>query len=395
VRTMPTASVNVREVPLPMTGDRLVPLSAPLKVSIVLTDRCNLRCLHCGVSEIEYSEPELGYEGWLEVCRQLEEAQVFRVHLSGGEIFVLPWIFELLEAFQKHDLCIEGINTNGTLLTSEKVKRLAACLKPRQRFVQVSLDGPSALIHDALRGEGSFTKAMNGIRLLQENGFRIGLFCVVNKFNCKTLPAIVDKARELNACYINFNKLGFVGRAPQYPDLEPTKDEMIYAAGDLHAKMATTPPGLISGAWTGYAKKIVRGDEYFIVEDGGHKSGHSTSCRTAFTECAIGPTGRVAPCDMALALAGDSLVGPHARKLKDIWKNSPLFETVRGTYGKPLSEVSDCNICAHHGKCAGMCPAAGSVARRQWPSIVSSECYFFKRGQQVCESMRTAQSSMS
>jgi radical SAM protein with 4Fe4S-binding SPASM domain len=392
---MSTTGVGARKVPLPMTGGRLIALSAPLKVSIVLTDRCNLRCLHCGVAEIEYSEPELEYEGWLEVCQQLEEAQVFRAHLSGGEIFVLPWIFKLLEAFHKHKVSIEGINTNGTLLTSEKVKRLAACLTRKERFVQVSLDGPNAVVHDALRGAGAFVRAMDGIRLLRENGFRVGLFSVVNKFNCDTLPAIVDKALELGGVYINFNKLGFVGRASQYPELEPAKDQIVQAAADLHAKMAITPKGFISGAWPNYATRIVRGDEYFSPEDTAHKAGCSTSCRTAFSECAIGPTGRMAPCDMALSLASESLVGPHARKLKDIWRESPLFEAVRGTYGKSLSDIADCNTCAHHKGCAGMCPAAGSVARKQWPSIVSSECYFFKRGRKACESMKTAQSVMS
>ena len=60
------------------------------------------------------------------------------------------------------------LQTNGTLLTDE----WCLFLKKHDFMVGISLDGPQA-IHDRYRrdrkGNGSFEKAMQGLRLLQKH----------------------------------------------------------------------------------------------------------------------------------------------------------------------------------------------------------------------------------
>jgi hypothetical protein len=62
--------------------------------------------------------------------------------------------------------------TNGTLFNVERIAALAA-LSARARYsleLRVSLDGPDAATHDALRGAGSFRRTLDGLRALDAAG---------------------------------------------------------------------------------------------------------------------------------------------------------------------------------------------------------------------------------
>ncbi len=63
--------------------------------------------------------------------------------------------------------------TNGSLFKPAELARLAAA-EARSRYsleLRVSLDGDSPELNDRLRGEGTFSKAMQGIKLLLAHGF--------------------------------------------------------------------------------------------------------------------------------------------------------------------------------------------------------------------------------
>jgi sulfatase maturation enzyme AslB (radical SAM superfamily) len=64
-------------------------------------------------------------------------------------------------------------------------------------MVQVSLDGATAEDHDAYRGRGSWAKTVEGIRLLQERGFRVRLSTTETPANTARLEQICDFHRSL------------------------------------------------------------------------------------------------------------------------------------------------------------------------------------------------------
>jgi radical SAM protein with 4Fe4S-binding SPASM domain len=357
--------------------DHRKPLSAPLKVELILTDRCNLKCLHCGVSEISYSEPELNFDGWLKVIRKLAEAKVFFVHLNGGEIFILPYIFELMEVIQGQKLKIKQLNTNATLLTENKVKRLAAILKS-PFSVLVSLDGYNPRTHDVLRGKGVFDKTIRGIKLLQENGIIPKLVCVVNKFNYNVLPKIIDKALDLGAKSISIKELNLVGRACEHRDLKPDKLNYIQAAKDVEKMKKVVPENFIRGPFSDLATMITRGDSYFRPKGEMEKAGYLSGCGIGLNACVIGPTGRLAVCDVCLALSGESVVANN-RPFIEIWKESKILKRGREIFNIPLSQVEECNKCINQNMCKGMCVGVGAVKHHSWPYIDSIDCIFFKK----------------
>ncbi|MGI9115905.1 MAG: radical SAM protein [Chthoniobacterales bacterium] len=134
---------------------------------------CNLRCNHCFIS----CSPEnhtLGLMKFQQFKPYLDEAVQYGVkefYFTGGEPFINPEIFEILEA-----TLVVGpatVLTNATRFTEEKIVRLAGMrdASPYSLELRVSIDGFSPETNDPIRGPGTFDQAMNGVRLLVAAGF--------------------------------------------------------------------------------------------------------------------------------------------------------------------------------------------------------------------------------
>lgn len=92
------------------------------KISFVITSQCNFSCRHC------YISPEVPdtmvLDDWQQVIQDLQEMGCLHVLINGGEPFIVPWIWPLLDSLEDAGLAFE-INTNGSLLTEDKVKKLS------------------------------------------------------------------------------------------------------------------------------------------------------------------------------------------------------------------------------------------------------------------------------
>ena len=93
--------------------------------------------------------------------------QVFYVNIGGGEPTVRRDFWELLDYATAHDVGVK-FSTNGRRITPPR--RAAS---PRDYVdVQVSLDGATAEVNDAVRGAGSFDTALRAMERLAEAGLR-------------------------------------------------------------------------------------------------------------------------------------------------------------------------------------------------------------------------------
>jgi MoaA/NifB/PqqE/SkfB family radical SAM enzyme len=134
---------------------------------------CNLRCSHCFIS----CAPDNHSFGFLDletVMAWVEEAREWGVkeyYLTGGEPFMnrdLPAMIE--EILQVAPV---SVLTNGTLFRDRDLERLAAADRDSvySLEIRVSIDGPTPETNDAVRGEGTFERAMDGVRKLLDHGF--------------------------------------------------------------------------------------------------------------------------------------------------------------------------------------------------------------------------------
>jgi radical SAM protein with 4Fe4S-binding SPASM domain len=131
-----------------------------------VTNACNLSCRHCYVDA--GSALPSGEMTTAERFRALEAfAEVYpggKVTFTGGESLVSRDIFRLLAKAKALGLRIE-LYSNGTLIQDRRLAwRLVCCVD----ILQLSLDGATAEVNDAIRGRGTFERIVRAIRLLDE-----------------------------------------------------------------------------------------------------------------------------------------------------------------------------------------------------------------------------------
>jgi MoaA/NifB/PqqE/SkfB family radical SAM enzyme len=189
-------------------------MNYPEKISLTITNRCNLRCQMCGQwsdqgyirRNLERLKKEISLADWKCVVDQLASHGISSMLLRGGEIFTYPGIIELMEYIHAKGIFI-SIDTNGTLLAqyAEDILRISDV------HLTVSVDGPEP-IHDAVRGiPGAFKRIKEGIGRLNELEARSGnkisrsICFTISKFNYRSLGVMPDVARSLG-----FNSIAIV-----------------------------------------------------------------------------------------------------------------------------------------------------------------------------------------
>lgn len=158
---------------------------------------CNLRCAHCfnasGPGNREM--PFLSRQEVNVLLDEAAEAGVRDVVFTGGEPFLHPEMAEIAR-----DTLVRfpaTLLTNGTLLTDRIVGRLADATGGSRYSleIRVSLDAPAETENDAIRGKGSFGKALAGATRLEQAGF-LPIVTVV-RFEEGDTPAALEEFENL------------------------------------------------------------------------------------------------------------------------------------------------------------------------------------------------------
>ena len=156
---------------------------------------CNLKCSYC----VAKSGPKVPRRALgLDYVRRLVDEAVDlgfeQVFFTGGEPFILDEIYEML-AYASARIK-STVLTNAMLLRGQRLEKLCA-IGNEDLIVQVSLDGGRPEDHDAYRGAGTWEKTVEGIRLLQERGFRVRLGTTETPVNSPHLDKLCDFHRSL------------------------------------------------------------------------------------------------------------------------------------------------------------------------------------------------------
>ena len=193
MESMETASTVER-----MLLDQAKRTRTPANGSIELLPLCNLNCDMCYV---RLSREEMERQGrlrtadeWLEIGRQMKEAGVLFLLLTGGEPFLFPDFRRLYLGLRGMGMILT-INTNGTLIDED----LAAFLgKYKPRRVNITLYGTEEKTYENLcHYPGGFGKTMNGIRLLRKYGVDVKVGGSLTKANRDDLDRLLDIGEEL------------------------------------------------------------------------------------------------------------------------------------------------------------------------------------------------------
>ena len=200
-----------------VSANQLGLVTAPKMAHLMLSWKCNLKCIMCSVWKKERFK-QARTSDFLRLIDNLPSLDI--VKISGGEPFLRTDCAEIVSHLQKrHNPYCLTIISNGTM-TERMVEFAKRCGRPGLHL-RLSLEGRGA-IHDKLRGcPGCFDKTMTTLEallpIMRQRRFTIGVNYNVNNETIKDLPWILDICRR--------EKLNFIPGFWVAPFLEPGRPE--------------------------------------------------------------------------------------------------------------------------------------------------------------------------
>jgi len=304
-------------------------LSAPITVTWEITAACNIACVHCLSSSGRRRPRELTTQQALALVDELAEMQVFQIHFGGGEPFIYPGIWQVLERCSNRGL-VMCISTNGTLITQERARRLKQ-FEPL--YFQVSLDGGTPETNDSIRGKGVFKRALRGLELLAAENHSLTVNSVLTTYSFYELDRLYEIAAGFGA-KLRVTRLRPSGRGKDvWGALHPTREQYREFAD-----------------WLGAHPDVLTADSFFHLNAFGNKLPGLDVCGAATATCCICPEGEVYPCAFFQALEFEA-GNLHEQSFKEIWHNSATFAYYRSM------GAGACSGCGQYSVCHGGCPA--------------------------------------
>jgi SynChlorMet cassette radical SAM/SPASM protein ScmE len=285
----------------------------------------------------------------------LKACAVFDVTLQGGEPFLREDLEEIIAGIIENRMRF-SILSNGTLITEKMAAFLAA--SRRCDGVQVSIDGSTPVTHDVFRGEGSFARAISGVRQLQRCGLPVSVRVTIHRNNVRELDRIAGfLLDEIGLDGFSTNAASFMGLCRQNTEMiQLTVEERSLAMESL-LRLRRKYKGRISAT----AGPLVEATIWLEMERARKEGkagipggGFLTGCGGAPEKIAVRSDGVMVPC---IQMSHIPLGKVNVDDLREVWQHHPEFNKLRARYQIPLSDFEDCRDCDYIHYCTGNCPA--------------------------------------
>jgi len=174
--------------------------------------RCNFRCLHCYINPAQHGRQTLSAETintWLRAL--VQPGKQSNLILIGGEPTLHHDLPEIIRSARLMGCASITVDTNGTFchdildkMTPEEVD-----------YFSVGLDGSSAKMNDRIRGEGSFDRAVAGVKKALKQGYRLSIIFTASRLNISDLKNMPGFLKSLGVDRFFVQIVGIRGRSTQ------------------------------------------------------------------------------------------------------------------------------------------------------------------------------------
>jgi radical SAM protein with 4Fe4S-binding SPASM domain len=313
--------------------------SAPYRMDLALTYRCNNDCAHC-YNARSRRYPEISTEDWKHILDRLWAVGIPHIVFTGGEPTLRTDLPDLIAHAEKNGQ-ITGINTNARRLKDpDFVKRL---VDSGLDHVQITLESHKPEIHDRMvHATGAWQDTVAGLR----NVLDTRLFVMTNTTllveNKPDLAGTLDFLAEVGVPTFGLNALIYSGRGETVgTGLRESELPPLLELARSHT--ARTGQRLIWYTPTEYCHF-----DPVLLELG------VKGCTAALYNMCIEPDGQVIPCQSYYEPLGSLMNSSWDQ----IW-NHPLSVGLRERQNIP-QKCTDCSLLS---ECGGGCPLARPHAR--------------------------------
>lgn len=186
------------------------PVSAPYRMDLALTYRCNADCGHCYVGR-ERDMESLSTEEWKQVIEKLWDLGIPHVVFTGGEATLYPDLAELIRHAEDVGL-VSGVLTNGIKLADEHY--LQELVEAGLDHIQITLESHDEKIHNGMVGADAWKQTVHGIK----NAVATDVYTITNTtlttLNGPDIEETIDFLAELGIQTFACNSLIYTGRGP-------------------------------------------------------------------------------------------------------------------------------------------------------------------------------------
>lgn len=305
---------------------------------IEITNHCLQRCIHCSSNATCSQYEEISFEKILDTVDRLLPLGLKRVVLSGGEPFLHPDLFSLIDSL-KHRKIRYSLYTCGVIgdaASSAPISERAfdRIKSPDLDKVIFSLHAGTPETQARIAGyPASFQSVLASIRAAKACEIDVEVHVVPMQVNFSELERVLDIADELGVRRVSF--LRFV---PQGRGTEQLR---------LNREQYLNLQRLYRAYQDGYKSVKIRFGTPFncITYHGGH-------CTAGLNKILINAYGEILPCEAFKYLHGQRPT-IYRHDICEVWQNDPLLNELRSVY---VDAVSTCRTCPYKDACQGGCP---------------------------------------
>ena len=306
--------------------------SAPYRMDLAVTYRCNNDCAHC-YNARERNFPELSTEQWFKVLDQLWELGVPHIVFTGGEATLRNDLPDLI-AHAEANGQITGLNTNARRLSDEKyVQKL---VDAGLDHVQITVESCNEQIHDEMmQAKGALKQTIAGLKNALNNNLYVMTNTTMLRTNVHTIPDTLDFLADIGVPTIGLNALIYsghgltVGTGLRESELQPILDIATQKTSERGQRLIWYTP-----------------TQYCEFDPTANNLGVK-GCTAALYSMCIESNGNVLPCQ--------SYYHPLGNMLTDSWNsiwNHELSVQLRERQNLPAK----CENCSLVAECGGGCP---------------------------------------
>ena len=308
--------------------------SAPLRMDLALTFRCQNDCVHCYAGG-PHETPELTTAQWKSVIDKLSDIGVFIVTFTGGEPTLREDLPALIHYAQDKGI-VTGLISNGRRLKDETF--VETLEKSGLDFIQVTLESHKPEVHDSITGDkGSWIETVTGIRNAAQSQMYVSTNTTLNKQNEADFLKTIDFIQSLDVDAFGCNSLIYSGKAPATSqEFELTTDELKIILPKIRDKAH-----LIGLKFLWYTPT-----QYCHFDPIQLGLGIKT-CTAAMINACVGPNGDVYPCQSYFETLGNILTDSWEK----IWNNRLAVKLRSRDYVE-----QKCKDCSQLEVCGGGCP---------------------------------------